>query len=461
MLDLFELDYFSILDIAWGVMFLVLMMYYVNTKKKQFSELEYYKYYNKNVYLKMTLGFAYACYYILVIDGGDTLAYWDGGLKMYNLFWKSPSMYFQEMFNEPTLEMNWSHFDMVTGYPPGWIYREKESWFISKIMSLFVFISFKSYIVTTLMLSYISSMASWKLFELVLSFGLNTTKSIAIGVIFIPSVSFWCSGINKDMVVLFSTIYIVHHAFQLLTPTKESSYKNVLWILFYVLLLSFIRSFMITTIMVPLIFTYSARLANKYRENKFTFYLIRLLSIVVGVLFFYFQGSSLTNSEKLEEAAVIQKDFAENESYTGTRYDLGVTDFSSAGMLAAFVPAVIAGFYRPFIWESLSLTLILNGLEGLYFLYLTFIFFKSRSLKKINLIRKHEFFIFAFFFSLLMAYMSGLTSGLMGVLVRFKAPLIPFLVLLLSMDTALIKEEDDDDDENHEVVEIKDKQLID
>jgi hypothetical protein len=31
-----------------------------------------------------------------------------------------------------------------------------------------------------------------------------------------------------------------------------------------------------------------------------------------------------------------------------------------------------------------------------------------------------------------------LTSGLLGVLVRFKAPLIPFLVLLLSIDLRLL-----------------------
>ena len=30
--------------------------------------------------------------------------------------------------------------------------------------------------------------------------------------------------------------------------------------------------------------------------------------------------------------------------------------------------------------------------------------------------------------------MAGLTSGLIGVLVRFKAPLIPFFVLLLTVD---------------------------
>lgn len=432
--DLFEIDYFSILDISWALLFLVIVFVYVNIKKKQYDGLEYSHYFSWNVYAKIILSLVYALYYILEVDGGDTLAYWDGGLKMNNLFWKSPSMFFQELFSDPTLEMGWSHFDMVTGYPPGWIYREKESWFIAKIMALFTFISFKSYLVTTFMLAYISAIASWRLFELVHSFHLNSDRNIAIAVLFIPSVGFWCTGVTKDTVVLFSATFVICNVFDIISPDKKTSIKNFVWIGFYVFLLSQIREFMIATLAVPFIFTYSARLANKYRQNQFAFFTIRFLSIVVGILFFVFQGSSITNSEKLEEAAIIQKDFASNDTYEGSRYDLGITDYSPTGMLSAFPVAVIAGFYRPFIWESLKITLILNGLEGSFYLYLTIIFFATGGLKKINLIRKHEFFIFAFFFSLLMAYMAGLTSGLLGVLVRFKAPLIPFLVLLLTID---------------------------
>jgi len=244
---------------------------------------------------------------------------------------------------------------------------------------------------------------------------------------------------------------IIYNAFQILSLDKETKLKHFLWAGFYVFLLAHIRDFMISTIGVALVFTYSARLANKYRKNKFAFYSIRFFSIIVGVLFFIYQGDSITSSEKLEEAAVIQKDFASNESYTGSRYDLGVTDFSAAGMLKAFPVAVIAGFYRPFLWESLKITLILNGLEGAFYMYLTYLFFRRGFFSKINLIRKHEFFIFAFFFAILMAYMAGVTSGLLGVLVRFKAPLIPFLVLLLTIDVNL------KDVNNVQIMDIKKK----
>lgn len=435
MQDLFELDYFSILDIMWALFFLSLIFILQNIRKKQYAELEYYQYFGPNLYMKIFLSLIYALYYIVAIGGGDTLAYWDGALKMNNLFSKSPSMFFEELLNPPDGSMYYGHFDMATGYPPRWIYLEEESWFISKIMSIFTFFTFKSYLVTTFIFAYISSLASWKLFELIHSFGLNTNRFIAIAVIFIPSVSFWCSGISKDTIVLFSTIFIIYHSFQILSLDKKATIRNFLWIAVYCFFIYHIRSFMLTTIGVPLIFTYSARLANKYRNNRGAFYFIRILSFTVGFLFFYFQGNSLTNSEKLEEAAIIQKDLSTNATYEGVHYDIGITDYSPAGMLAAFPAAAIAGYYRPFLWESISITLILNGLEGVFFMYLTFLFFRSEALKKINLIRKHEFFIFCFFFTLLMAYMSGVTSGLLGILVRFKAPLIPFFIVLLTVNT--------------------------
>jgi hypothetical protein len=432
--DLFELDYFSILDLAWALLALVLILLYVNVRKKKYRELDYSEYYTTNVWMKLGLSIVYAVYYITVVHGGDTLAYWDGALKMSNLFLKSPSLYFEELFNAPNYELMYSHFDTQTGYPPGWIYREPESWFISKIMSLFVFVTFKSYLVATLVMAYISSLASWKLYELVHSYKLHTNRNIAIATLLIPSVSFWCSGITKDTVVLFSTIFVVYHAFHILSLEIETQRKNWIYLAFYVFLLYHIRSFMVTTIAVPLLISYSIRLVNKYRQQKFKFYLIRISTFTIGILFFILQGNSLSNSEELEQAAIINKDFATNTTYEGTRYDIGITDYSPQGMIAAFPAATIAGFYRPFPWEARSLTMISNGLEDAFFLYLTFLFFRRDFLKKINVIRKNEFLVFALFFAILMGYMAGVTSGLLGVLVRFKAPVIPFLLIVLTVD---------------------------
>jgi hypothetical protein len=105
-------------------------------------------------------------------------------------------------------------------------------------------------------------------------------------------------------------------------------------------------------------------------------------------------------------------------------------------MVKALPASVLAGIYRPFIWESLNLSLILNGLESLLLLFLTIRFFVAKKLKeRIFLIQKTEFLIFSLFFVLIIAYIAGYTSILFGVLVRIRAPLIPFFMLLLLIKT--------------------------
>ena len=53
-------------------------------------------------------------------------------------------------------------------------------------------------------------------------------------------------------------------------------------------------------------------------------------------------------------------------------------------------------------------------------------------MQKIRRIREHEFLIFAFFMAFILAFFAGFTSILFGVLVRFKAPLLPFLIVVLT-----------------------------
>ena len=425
---------FSIQNILLGLLFYILLFAIYNSKTPSISNPIFQKYYTNSFHLKAVLVIIYAFYYVFVVGGGDTVAYWEGAVTLNNLFWKSPAMYFEQLFNEPTAEMGWRHFDTVTGLPPGWIYREPESWFVSKCYSIIGFVSFKSYLVLNLISAYILSKAAFRLFQLVESFGLHQHKFVAIAVLYIPSVSFWCSGVTKDTVVLLGVIYVLVNGLELLLKVPGNNKKRIAFVVFYSFLLFHIRDFMLSVILVAFVAVLMARLANKYRKSPFAFYTLRLLTIVIGILVFVTQGSKLAESDQIKAAEVIANDFETNATYEGARYSIGVSNFTTAGLIAGFVPATVAGVYRPFIWEGLSFSLIFNGLESVYFFYLTWLFVKKDFLRKVNLVRKNEFLVFAFLFSILLAFMVGLTSGLLGVLVRFKAPLLAFFLLVLTVE---------------------------
>ena len=428
---------FSIQNIVLGVIFYFILLAIFNLNTKSIQNPLFQKYYRNNFNLKMILVTIYAFYYVFVVGGGDTVAYWEGSLTLNNLFWKSPMMYFEQLFNEPTEEMAWRHFDTTTGLPPGWIYREPESWFVAKVYSIIGFVSFKSYLVLSLISAFIMAKASFRLFLLVGSFKLHQLKHVAIAVLYIPSVSFWCSGVTKDTVVLLGVIYVLVNGLELLLKVPGNNKKRIAFIVFYSFLLFHIRDFMLSVILVSFVAVLMARLANKYRKSPFAFYSLRILTIVIGLMVFITQGNKLAESDQIKQAEMIAKDFETNTTYEGARYSIGITNFSTAGLIAGFVPATIAGIYRPFIWEGLSFSLIFNGLESAYFFYLTWLFVKKDFFKKVNLVRQNEFLVFALLFSILLAFMVGLTSGLLGVLVRFKAPLLAFFILVLTVDPRL------------------------
>jgi len=285
----------------------------------------------------------------------------------------------------------------------------------------------------SLIFAYITSNASWKLFELVRSYKLHSDWHLAIAIFFIPSLSFWCGGISKDTVIFIAICYFLHHLFKLLTRPKRGKWKHWLYMLLCIYVILQVRSFILLGLSAPLLFAYSAVLSKRFEKRKFEKYSIRLFftSIILGAFFVFFSTS--LSDDFIKEASIINLDMSTNKTYGSNRYSLGEVDYSTVGMVAAAPMSILAGFYRPYIWEALNVSLILNGLESIVLLYFTFRFFASRKIgQRIKRIRKHEFLIFAFFFAIILAYFAGFTSILFGVLVRFKAPVLPFLVIILT-----------------------------
>lgn len=392
-----------------------------------------------NLLAHMFFGIMFGLVYLLLYGGGDTTAYFDGAICMNNLFFKSPALYFEQMFSTPNYFQLTTFYDSTTGYPPGWIYREPEGFFITKIISIFSFFTLKSYFAMTLIIATFTAHASWKLYQLVRSYKISNEKLIVIGILFLPSVNFWCSGVSKDSIVFISTLYLTYSTFRIISKEHQSSIMDFVIIIITSFLIFHIRSFILVAILIPVFFGISARLVKAFGGGNMAVIVIRTFLLIAGVLSigrsFILQSEEdfLASNSSLQEASVIQKDFQENTAYGNKKYDLGNVEFTSVGLLKVMPLAIVTGIYRPFIWEALSPTLILNGIESTLFLYLTFVFFRKNPLKKWNLIRGHEFLIFCLIFIIIIGFMAGMTSILYGVLVRLRSPLLPFFVILLTI----------------------------
>jgi hypothetical protein len=426
-------EYLTFVDILITLLWLGILSIIVNNQASRLENQEIKPYYVRNFYIKVFYGITFTIVYLIVYGGGDTKAYWDGAVVMNKLFYKSPSLYLDALLSTPTPENRLVHFNSEIGFPPGWIYRESQGWFISKIASVFSIITFRSYFATVVVFSYFVSRATWKIFELVTRLNLHTVRIAAWCVLYIPSVGFWCSGITKDTIIYISILNILFYSLDYLVMNSKFKWISLLYVVAFIYLISQIRSFTLAATFAPLLAAFGTRITNKYSSNLFAKLSFRIVFLGLGAFGFLTVFSSSLVTDLAQEASVVQNDFKNNETYTGKKYDIGVVDGTPTGMIRAFPISVFYGVYKPFIYEALSPTLILNGLESLVLVIMTLNFlFVGNVFKKIKRVRSNEFLIFAFVFTLLIGFMAGYTSVLYGVLVRIRAPLLPFLFLIFT-----------------------------
>lgn len=434
-------DYFSILDIFIAIIWLLILSVVVNSRASKIENQEVKSYYNLNFFVKVGSGIIFTIFYILYYGGGDTIAYWDGAVVMNKLFFKSPALFLDAISNPPTPENRLIHFNIETGFPPGWIYREEEGWFVTKVAAIISLFTFRSLFATVIVISYFVSLATWKVFELVTKINLHSIKVAARCMLFVPSVGFWCSGITKDTLIYISILNILFFSLDILILKSKIRIIHIASILFYLFIIINIRSFALAATFAPLLVAFGTRITNKYGTSTFAKLGFRVVFIGAAVGFFLTFFSSSYVTKLAEEASVVQNDFKNNSTYTGKKYDIGTIDGTPAGMIRAFPISVFYGVYKPFIYESLSPTLILNGLESTTLVIMTLLFLVNGNVfKKIARIRSNEFLVFAFVFTLLIGFMAGYTSVLYGVLVRIRAPLLPFLFLIFTVKPDEIKQ---------------------
>ena len=205
---------------------------------------------------------------------------------------------------------------------------------------------------------------------------------------------------------------------------------------------------MLAVIIVPFIFAFNVQIAKRYLTNKVIRGIFRSFVIAIGFAFIGFYFSGETAQKYLKEAEVTQEDFKTNKIYTGAKYDLGDVSYTPTGLLRAMPLSIFTGIYRPFPWEALSPGLILNGIECIFLFYFTIVFLTKGRRKRIARIRDSDILTFALYFVIIFAFMTGFTSVIFGILVRLRAPLLPFFLLLLT-----IKPKEDTDLEQEESVE--------
>jgi hypothetical protein len=439
-----NLEHFDLISVFSGLLWLVIIVLLAAWHYSGIRHLSHARFFLPTVYFKIFGAIGFSAVYLGYYEGGDTFAYWDGAVSLTNLFYESPSDFLSEMWTQSDLVNLRLRFNSTTGFPPGWIYREPESFFVSKVLFFISIITFKSYWAATIILAYISARISFVLFTTLTKLNLHSHKLLAFGILFVPSVAFWCAGVSKDTIVFAALMLFTHEIISIYYLNK----KIGLWSIFIILLCFFlmfkIRIYVIVTMVPALLIAYTRVIDLKNKTNQLRRVALKTVFYSLGIvtILLYTRVSSGGINQVFEEIIITQQDFANNPTYGDNRYSIQLEDFSISSVVFSIPNALVAAIYRPFLWESLNLTLLMNGLEGTILLFLTFRFFSSQLRQKIKIIRNSELLIFSLVFVLIMGFSVGFTSGLFGVLVRLKAVILPYFILLMSVQV-MEKESDE------------------
>jgi hypothetical protein len=432
-------NYLSIFDILSAFIWLMLIVLVVFFIQRTIQDDQMRKLYGWNFVFKLVFAFAFAFYYSAVLKGGDTNSYWKAASMMADMFYNSPSMYFKHLMSESNLTNLYYYFNTSTGYPSSDIYYNAENYFTAKVFSVFAIITFKGYLAGTFIMAFITASAHWRFFTLVKKIPIKTTKWMPILVLFMPSVAFWSSGISKDTLMLIATFSMVYWTYSVLLKHKKINLRMIIIALLYIYLIMHVRAMILTILVVPFLFTLMRQVYHLMGDQRLLKILTKIafnLALVVGIGVFLVYNSAnevLKQNETYQTALITQDDFANNLTYGERKYNL---DLEGSGIVELLVKAPLiigTGIFRPFIWEALSISLIINGIESIVLFIFSGRFFTNRFLARARTINGNGFLNYSFVFVLLTAFISGFVSILFGVLVRFRAPLLPFLGLLLTV----------------------------
>jgi hypothetical protein len=193
-------------------------------------------------------------------------------------------------------------------------------------------------------------------------------------------------------------------------------------------------------------------MAAIYYRNLFNSAAIRFIALpffmAAGISAAYFFVRSMGNSTSSYSLDTLQATAEGFHSWHttlgasgGSYYSLGNdVDYSPSGILKKAPLALAITQFGPFIWQIRNPVMLMSGVESLIFLFFFIkVFINVRIYKAYNILFKDHIIMFCICFIVILGIAIGMTSFNYGALVRYRIPILPFFVALLSITSLKIE----------------------
>lgn len=377
---------------------------------------------------------------------GDTRGYFIRGTQIYDFILNDFSTLFDFFFESRSNDQPYEVLAFLHRYRA---FADTASYFMFKTTAFLSFFTFNTYSCIAVLFAFFSFLSSLYLYKTLLLKYPELHKEIALAIFFIPSVFFWGSGLFKDSLSFAGLCLTTAGLLNFVNGVSRS--KSMIRALIGMYLMLHIKAYILMSFLPCFAFYMFLQYNEKIKSETFRkiVFPLFLLSGLGAGFFALQQVSSVTPEWSLEVMERRANDMQQWHSIlgkvysgdgAGSNYSIGdLGDFTLGGM-ALKLPLVLSiTFYRPFLWEVRTPFMLLNSIEGIYFIYVTLLLFKKHGLGKIfEIVSREPIVIFCLSFAIIFGFGVGFTSMNYGALARYKIPCLPFYLLFVFFSDYLL-----------------------
>jgi len=394
--------------------------------------------------VKLFGGIAMALYYYFFVGSGDTFSYFNTTTVLFDvamedidflldvMTFKMTDKGYQPLINENSeLFYRYMYQNMQVSL------RDEYAFSVVRLTLPISLISFGSYFAANLITSFFSFLGVWAMFRVFYSYYPALHKPLAIAVLFLPSMWFWGSGILKDSWTI-GALGLLTYSIDRIFIKRQFKAILLLVAVFCGYVIFSIKPYILLSYLAFVFLWVGLSFRDGIRRSPLRVVLMPVLfaALIGSGVIILTSLSQLTTRYSVEtvldSAQIVQEDLAKVDYYEdgqGSKYDIGKIEPTVTGILSLFPNAVIATFFRPFLWEVRNPAMLFSALEGIFFILLTLrVLFRVGLFQMLAILYRNSFLIFMLGYGITFAFMVGLTSGNFGNLVRYKIPCLPFFL---------------------------------
>lgn len=356
------------------------------------------------------------------------------------IYFKDAAVFFKAFKNDPAEFIQLFFGDEQTGTPLRKYIMETRRWsagensgiindnrLFIRFNALIHFFSFGYFHVHTVFMCFTSFVGLTALYKASCKIFKEKKRLLLILSFLIPSVAIWSSGIMKESLLMLGVGFVFYYSVKILN--KEKLKRSILLLVLFLIVILYTKSYVAYALTPAVLSLTFLSLINKSSKKRIVLYfLVVHAGILIGGLnihhFTSVQNPLVTLSQK-------QEAFFEAVETAKPRSEIEIRKLNdNIGTFLVNSPfAIVNTLLRPFPNNIKTVLYLFAFLENLTFILLAVLavfHFKKPDAKQTVVL------LFCISFVIILALLIGWVTPVIGAIVRYKVPLLPFYALIFA-----------------------------